>query len=110
MNVSAERSGVRHEDLRGGMGVVAVDAREASDLRVLHDEVVRTRAAQHVVQRLPDVTPEGLRAVRRAHLKALETYARAVEGQGWPLSRKIRQDLHLQRSLCGTFDGWRSAR
>jgi hypothetical protein len=85
---------------------VAMDARQVSELRGLLDEVVRTRASQHVAQTLPDMTPEGLRAARRAHLRALEAYARALEGHGWPLPRKMRQDLHLQRSLCDASRGW----
>ena len=45
--------------------------------------------------------------VQHDSLKALEAYARAVHGRGWPVPPKMRAEIQLLRSLCGVYDVFR---
>jgi hypothetical protein len=76
------------------------------DLPSLLAEVRRTRAEHQQTQRLAVANPLGLIPTRRASLRALEAYARAVDLQGWPLPTKMQLEIQLLRSLCGR-DGFR---
>jgi hypothetical protein len=70
------------------------------DLRTLLVDVVQSRADQAEARR---GSPRALVSASWIHLKALEAYALALDHQGWPLPPKMRQEIRLQRSLCGAF-------
>jgi hypothetical protein len=89
------------------MGGAVADT-QVSVLRALMDEVVRARAAQDQVRTRSSVAPEELRRARRAHLRALENYALALDRLGWPPPPKLCREMHLLRSLCGVTPDHRS--
>lgn len=72
-----------------------------ADLPGLLAEVRRSRAALRETQRQRGVSADGVLMARHESLTALETYARALDGYGWPVPPKILLDIHLLRSLCG---------
>ena len=72
-----------------------------AQLKVLLDEVVRTRAVQHQEQSQRGSSAFSILPARRAALNALEEYAEALEQFGWPLPPKMRVELHLLRAMCG---------
>jgi len=75
---------------------------DRADLRVLLDEVLRTRAVQREEQIQGGSSALLLLpAMRREALTALENYADALEDRGYPLPPKMRLELNLLRSMCG---------
>jgi hypothetical protein len=75
------------------------------ELRVLLEEVFRTRADQQAQQSRRGSNAHELHAARSASLEALEGYAGALTERGWPLPPRMRNDIQLLRSLCGQR-GW----
>jgi hypothetical protein len=45
--------------------------------------------------------------VRKASLKALETYSRELHRHGWPVPPKMMLEIQLLRSLCGVREVFR---
>jgi hypothetical protein len=76
-------------------------AEEAADeLRLLLDQVVSTRAAEHEFRIGKTSDKVHLLPARRACLTALEAYTGALRARGWPVPRQMTQEMVLMRSLC----------
>lgn len=74
---------------------------EQDTLAELLAEVRRTRSEHHQSRGVARASTESLRDTSLGALGALEAYAGALNGRGWPVPPRMQLDLRLLRSLCG---------
>ena len=84
-----------------GKAAVAVRDPEQDTLAELLAEVRRTRSEHDQTRGVTRASTESLRDTSLGALGALEAYARALDGRGWPVPPRMQLDLRLLRALCG---------